>query len=196
MTNNPRKINRLTSLGVQVYVTIPMVVLNVINEYNRHYMETKKQRMNHQSLGDILRQDLLVSDINDKIAEDTLPDIHSTLADPTATATATVTDATTTTTSDNDNNNIHLSSTLTGVSAQEDGFCFVLQSVEDAIAAIASGDMVCVVDDMDNENEGDFIMAAGLCTPEAMTKIIRFSSGVICIAMEGSRMDELGLPPI
>jgi hypothetical protein len=118
MTNNPRKMNRLTSLGVQVYDTIPMVVLNVINEYNLQYMETKKQRMNHQNLGDILRQDLLVSDINDKTAEDTLPDIHNTLADITSTATATVTEATTTTTTDNDSNNIHLSSTLTGVSAQ------------------------------------------------------------------------------
>jgi 3,4-dihydroxy-2-butanone 4-phosphate synthase len=42
----------------------------------------------------------------------------------------------------------------------KDGFCFGRQSVEDAIAAIASGDMVFVVDDMDHENEGDFIMAA------------------------------------
>jgi low affinity Fe/Cu permease len=49
---------------------------------------------------------------------------------------------------------------------------------------------------MDRENEGDFIMEADLCTPQAMAIIIRYSSGVICIAMEGSRMDELGLPPM
>ena len=206
MTNNPRKINRLTSLGVHVYDTIPMVVPNVINQYNRRYMETKKQRMNHQNFGDILRQDLLVSNDTPKdklTAEDdtSLPDIPNILADTIATATAaSVTDATTTTTTDNDNinndNNIHLSSTLTGVSAQKDGYCFGRQSVEDAIAAIGRGDMVCVVDDMDRENEGDLIMAADLCTPEAMAKIIRYSSGVICIAMEGSKMDELGLPPM
>ena len=70
-------------LGVHVYDTIPMVVPNVINEYNRRYMETKKQRMNHQNFGDILRQDLLVSDIKDKpTAEDdtSLPDIPNILA--------------------------------------------------------------------------------------------------------------------
>ena len=56
--------------------------------------------------------------------------------------------------------------------------------------------MVCVVDDMDRENEGDFIRAADLCTPEAMAKIIRYSIGVICSAMEGSPKYELGLPPM
>ncbi|KAL3929202.1 MAG: hypothetical protein SGBAC_012316 [Bacillariaceae sp.] len=54
--------------------------------------------------------------------------------------------------------------------------------------------MVVVVDDMDRENEGDFIMAAEACTPEDMATIIRYSSGVICVGMEGSRMDELKLP--
>lgn len=81
-----------------------------------------------------------------------------------------------------------------GVSADNDGYCFGRQSVEDAIAAVASGEMVVVVDDMDRENEGDFIMAADACTPIDMAKIVRYSSGVICVGMEGKRMDELKLP--
>ena len=66
--------------------------------------------------------------------------------------------------------------------------------MEDAIAAVERGELVVVVDDMDRENEGDFIMAADLCTPEQMATIVRYSSGVICVGMEGKRMDELELP--
>jgi 3,4-dihydroxy 2-butanone 4-phosphate synthase/GTP cyclohydrolase II len=81
-----------------------------------------------------------------------------------------------------------------GVTACDDGYCFGRESVEDAIAAISRGELVVVVDDMARENEGDFIMAADLCTPETMATIVRYSSGVICIGMEGERMDELKLP--
>lgn len=85
-------------------------------------------------------------------------------------------------------------SQLAGVTASEDGYCFGRQSVEDAVDAMAQGKMVVVVDDMDRENEGDFIMAADMCDPKDMATIIRYSSGVICVAMEGSRMDALKLP--
>jgi 3,4-dihydroxy 2-butanone 4-phosphate synthase/GTP cyclohydrolase II len=47
---------------------------------------------------------------------------------------------------------------------------------------------------MDRENEGDFIMAADLATPETMATIVRYSSGVICVGMESDRLDELNLP--
>jgi 3,4-dihydroxy 2-butanone 4-phosphate synthase / GTP cyclohydrolase II len=52
------------------------------------------------------------------------------------------------------------------------------------------------VDDMNRENEGDFIMAADQCTALDMAQIVRYSSGVVCIALEGARMDELRLPPM
>ena len=83
-----------------------------------------------------------------------------------------------------------------GVVANEDGYCFGRESVEKAIEAVARGEIVVVVDDMDRENEGDFIMAADKCTPETMAIINRYSSGVICIGMEGARMDKLKLPPM
>ncbi len=66
--------------------------------------------------------------------------------------------------------------------------------IENAIAAIARGELVIVVDDADRENEGDLIMAAERITPEAMGFMIRHTSGVICMPLEGERLDELQLP--
>ncbi|HUP71302.1 MAG TPA: bifunctional 3,4-dihydroxy-2-butanone-4-phosphate synthase/GTP cyclohydrolase II [Acidimicrobiales bacterium] len=66
--------------------------------------------------------------------------------------------------------------------------------IEKAIAAIASGDMIVVVDDQDRENEGDLIMAAEHATPEKIAFFVRHTSGVICMPMEGDRLDQLGLP--
>ena len=69
-----------------------------------------------------------------------------------------------------------------------------LDEVERAIDAIARGEFVVVVDDEDRENEGDLIIAADRMTPEKMAFMIRYTSGVICLPMEGSRLDELQLP--
>ena len=66
--------------------------------------------------------------------------------------------------------------------------------IENAIAAVARGELVIVVDDADRENEGDLIMAAEAMTPEAMAFMIRHTSGVICMPVEGPRLDELRLP--
>jgi 3,4-dihydroxy 2-butanone 4-phosphate synthase/GTP cyclohydrolase II len=53
---------------------------------------------------------------------------------------------------------------------------------------------VIVVDDEDRENEGDLITAADVMTPESMAFMIRYTSGVICMPMEGERLDQLRLP--
>jgi 3,4-dihydroxy 2-butanone 4-phosphate synthase / GTP cyclohydrolase II len=66
--------------------------------------------------------------------------------------------------------------------------------IENAIAAIGRGELVIVVDDADRENEGDLIMAAEKVTPESMGFMIRHTSGVICMPLEGSRLDDLELP--
>ena len=66
--------------------------------------------------------------------------------------------------------------------------------IEEAIAAIARGEIVVVVDDEDRENEGDLIVAAEMMTPEKMAFMIRYTSGVICLPMEGARLDELNIP--
>jgi len=69
-----------------------------------------------------------------------------------------------------------------------------LDDVERAIADIAAGHPVVVVDDADRENEGDIIFAAGKATPELLAFTIRHTSGVICVPMPGADLDRLQLP--
>ncbi|MFD0568559.1 bifunctional 3,4-dihydroxy-2-butanone-4-phosphate synthase/GTP cyclohydrolase II [Kitasatospora gansuensis] len=73
---------------------------------------------------------------------------------------------------------------------------FALDPVERAIADIALGRPVIVVDDEDRENEGDIIFAASAATPELMAFTIRYTSGVICVPMTGEELDRLKLPPM
>ncbi|MGH8828831.1 MAG: bifunctional 3,4-dihydroxy-2-butanone-4-phosphate synthase/GTP cyclohydrolase II, partial [Jiangellaceae bacterium] len=71
-----------------------------------------------------------------------------------------------------------------------------LDPVERAIADIAAGRAVIVVDDEDRENEGDLIFAASMAAPELMGFMIRYTSGVVCVPMVGSELDRLKLPPM
>jgi 3,4-dihydroxy 2-butanone 4-phosphate synthase/GTP cyclohydrolase II len=66
--------------------------------------------------------------------------------------------------------------------------------VERAIAEIAAGRPVVVVDDHDRENEGDIILAAATVTPETMAFTIRYTSGLICVPASGEILDRLELP--
>jgi 3,4-dihydroxy 2-butanone 4-phosphate synthase/GTP cyclohydrolase II len=68
--------------------------------------------------------------------------------------------------------------------------------IADAIAAISTGEMVVVLDDKNRENEGDLVIAAEFATPEALAFIVRHGTGIVCIAMTGTRLDELELPPM
>ncbi len=69
-----------------------------------------------------------------------------------------------------------------------------LDDVERAIADIAAGRAVVVVDDADRENEGDIIFAASKATTALMAFTIRHTSGVICVPMPGEELDRLQLP--
>ena len=69
-----------------------------------------------------------------------------------------------------------------------------LDPIERAIADIAAGRAVVVVDDENRENEGDLIFAASKATPELMAFTIRWSSGVICVPMPGVMLDRLEIP--
>jgi 3,4-dihydroxy 2-butanone 4-phosphate synthase / GTP cyclohydrolase II len=71
-----------------------------------------------------------------------------------------------------------------------------LNSVTEAIAAIAAGELVVVVDDDDRENEGDLIMAASKATPEQLAFMIRHTSGIICAPMDQASADRLQLSPM
>jgi 3,4-dihydroxy 2-butanone 4-phosphate synthase / GTP cyclohydrolase II len=69
-----------------------------------------------------------------------------------------------------------------------------MDEVSRAVADIAAGRAVVVVDDADRENEGDIIFAASKATPELLTFMIRYTSGVICVPMPGEMLDRLQLP--
>ncbi|GAB2818568.1 bifunctional 3,4-dihydroxy-2-butanone-4-phosphate synthase/GTP cyclohydrolase II [Actinocorallia aurea] len=69
-------------------------------------------------------------------------------------------------------------------------------TIEEALADIALGRPVVVVDDEDRENEGDLIFAAEKATPELMAFMIRYTSGYVCIALPDSDCKRLDLPPM
>ena len=71
-----------------------------------------------------------------------------------------------------------------------------LDTVERAIADIAAGKAVVVVDDEDRENEGDLIFAAELATPELVAFMVRYTSGYICVPITEADADRLDLPPM
>jgi 3,4-dihydroxy 2-butanone 4-phosphate synthase/GTP cyclohydrolase II len=69
-----------------------------------------------------------------------------------------------------------------------------MRSVEAAIAAIREGKFVVVNDGEDRENEGDLIIAAEKATAEKLAFMVNETSGLICIGLQGERIDELQLP--
>lgn len=71
-----------------------------------------------------------------------------------------------------------------------------LDPVEEAIADIAAGKAVVVVDNEDRENEGDLIFAAELATPELVAFMVRYTSGYICASLLPDDCDRLHLPPM
>src|SRR4051812_4050845 len=68
--------------------------------------------------------------------------------------------------------------------------------IDQAISDIRAGKFVIVADDEDRENEGDLICAAQLVTPEMVNFMIRRAGGLICVALTGERVDQLGLSPM
>ena len=66
--------------------------------------------------------------------------------------------------------------------------------IPDALAAIRNGEAIVVVDDENRENEGDVICAAQFATPQQINFMATEARGLICLAMEGERLDRLDLP--
>ncbi|HKO15112.1 MAG TPA: bifunctional 3,4-dihydroxy-2-butanone-4-phosphate synthase/GTP cyclohydrolase II [Gemmatimonadaceae bacterium] len=69
-------------------------------------------------------------------------------------------------------------------------------TVEEAVRDIHDGRFVIVADDEDRENEGDLICAAQRVTPEMVNFMIKKAGGLICLALTGERVDQLGLSPM
>src|SRR3954470_12054599 len=71
-----------------------------------------------------------------------------------------------------------------------------LDSVERAVADIAAGRAVVVVDDEDRENEGDIIFAAEKATPELVAFMVRHTSGYVCVPLPEGECARRGPPPM
>jgi 3,4-dihydroxy-2-butanone 4-phosphate synthase len=69
----------------------------------------------------------------------------------------------------------------------------IFGTIPQAIADIRAGKLVVVADDEDRENEGDLICAAQLVTPARINFMLK-AKGMICLALTGERVDQLGLP--
>jgi 3,4-dihydroxy 2-butanone 4-phosphate synthase / GTP cyclohydrolase II len=69
-----------------------------------------------------------------------------------------------------------------------------LAKIEEALRDYAAGKCVIIVDDEDRENEGDLACAAQFVTPEHIAFMAREGRGLICLALQGERLDELQIP--
>ncbi len=69
-------------------------------------------------------------------------------------------------------------------------------TIDEALAALAAGEIIVVVDDEDRENEGDFIIAADKVTPQAVNFIAKHGRGLICLAATGERLHQLDIQPM
>ncbi len=76
----------------------------------------------------------------------------------------------------------------------EDCYEVEFDAIADALAAIRNGECVVVVDDEKRENEGDLICAAQFATPQQINFMATEARGLICLAMQGERLDQLDLP--
>jgi 3,4-dihydroxy 2-butanone 4-phosphate synthase/GTP cyclohydrolase II len=70
----------------------------------------------------------------------------------------------------------------------------MLSSIFEAIEDIRAGRFIIIVDDESRENEGDLAIAAEKVTPEAINFMAKHGRGLICLPINGERLDELGIP--
>jgi len=72
----------------------------------------------------------------------------------------------------------------------------VLVGIEEIIEEARNGRMYVLVDDEDRENEGDLIIPAQMATPAAINFMATHGRGLICLALDRARVDQLELEPM
>ena len=75
-----------------------------------------------------------------------------------------------------------------------ESFKIEFDPISDALAAIRNGECIIVVDDERRENEGALICAAQFATPQQINFMATEGRGLICLAMQGEKLDSLDLP--
>src|SRR6267154_1878838 len=68
--------------------------------------------------------------------------------------------------------------------------------IEKSLKELRSGRIIVIADDEDRENEGDLVIAAEMVTPEVINFMATYARGLICLAMNGERLDQLELGPM
>ncbi|WP_209426900.1 3,4-dihydroxy-2-butanone-4-phosphate synthase [Pararhodobacter sp. SW119] len=76
----------------------------------------------------------------------------------------------------------------------EENWRDAISSIEEIIDDARNGRMFVLVDHEDRENEGDLVIPAQMCTPEAINFMAMHGRGLICLTLPGPRIDALGLP--
>ncbi len=71
-----------------------------------------------------------------------------------------------------------------------------MRSIEESLEELRQGKIIIVIDDESRENEGDLLVAAQFVKPEHINFMAREARGLICMPMEGERLDELKLQPM
>ncbi|MDO1508893.1 MULTISPECIES: bifunctional 3,4-dihydroxy-2-butanone-4-phosphate synthase/GTP cyclohydrolase II [unclassified Neisseria] len=69
-----------------------------------------------------------------------------------------------------------------------------ISPISEILADIKAGKMVIITDAEDRENEGDLLMAAQFVTPEAVNFMIKYARGLVCLPMNETMVEKLGLP--
>jgi len=72
----------------------------------------------------------------------------------------------------------------------------IFEHIQSVIDDYSKGNFIIIVDDEERENEGDLAFAAQFCTPGKINFMAKEARGLICIAMDGKRLDELDMPPM
>ena len=180
LTNNPFKINALKKLGVRITSRLSLQVPS--NEHNERYLKSKRDRMHHMIDYPFTTQQSSTPVKFRSGEADKLP----------FTGGATLVAESSAGSSDSD----EISKRDESVKPLSHHYVFGKASVEKALESIKEGRIVVVVDDENRENEGDLIMAAEKATPETIGFFVRYTSGVLCVSLESSRLDELLLPPM
>ncbi len=76
----------------------------------------------------------------------------------------------------------------------DDHYRDAISSIEEIIEDARNGRMFILVDHEDRENEGDLVIPAQMCTPDAVNFMATHGRGLICLTLPGERIDALGLP--
>ncbi len=69
-------------------------------------------------------------------------------------------------------------------------------AIPEILEELRAGRLVIVVDDGDRENEGDLVIPASFSTPEHISFMAKQGRGIVCVPMEGKRLDALGVHPM